>query len=737
MSGETRIAKRKANRPAVTMSAMAAGSMSGLWNTVVGVWLLAGGAAWAQPPAAPAADPLAGFIRPIEWLRQQPRPKFREGHTLPPLTRAGWSLANDANIEFAGHWGYCLQLGGGYFNDAVADRLLNDPQDPDGQLIALAATDPKKYRLAVGTSRELPPYDKAPPEAFARDADGRLLTGQATSQDGTTWSKGMEAVISPAAPDSFWKESGRLQAAPLRRLAARCPIAVVLNFGEYGLASAAWGWKIWEKDPVILKDGNNRGWAKYGSQAQGRSQKLIADVIRGAVPDALYIFYAAGGSGQRNRYGWWDMHEPHYEDSRGTCSLPTAQMYFKDFNSGWLGDSDMPTMLLNARGQEIAGGEPLGYYWLCGGYKELSPGDYCSDIRRYTGFLRFAYTAGMIGANAGYYTYPDYGGPEQGAPTYVRGRRGFDGRFPPADPPNWLEQMVALARVHAQFSHLEHYLRQGDLLAGPFVHCWSTDQPAYELLPVELAAAAESVHPLATRAVNASGWERTDLDVSGWKTVDLPNTGPALIERVGGYEKCTGTVWFRRTVDLPAALQGRDLVLKLGPCDDNDVTYWNGEKIGATLGREKPREYRIPADKAKGGKAVIAVCVEDYGGGGNVGDAGAPADMVLAGVDGAAPIPLAGPWHYAVAWAVLADKDKPPRHTFLAPGRPVRVVARKLRDKPQWLITAWATDGQDREIRVPVPELGEVAIRATAAASVYEATLADGKPVVKPATEGQ
>ena len=40
--------------------------------------------------------------------------------------------------------------------------------------------------------------------------------------------------------------------------------------------------------------------------------------------------------------------------------------------------------------------------------------------------------------------------------------------------------MVALARVHALFSHLEMFLRQGDLLPGPNHHRFSKDLPAYE-----------------------------------------------------------------------------------------------------------------------------------------------------------------------------------------------------------------------------------------------------------------
>jgi hypothetical protein len=675
---------------------------------------------------------LAGYIKPAEWLRKQPKPKFNEGHTLPPLTRYGWSLANEANIEFAEHWGYCLQLGGGYFSMAVADRLLNDPKDPDGQLIALAATDPKKYKLAVVTSREMPAKDKAPAEMWCRDADGKLLSGQMKSQDGNAWTPGVEAVLSPAGPDSFWEESGRLQAAPLKRLNERCPIAIILNGGEYGLPCAGQGQKIWEKDPAIVKAKGDKTWARYAGERQGRSQQLIADKIRAAVPNAEYIFYLAGGPGIRNCYGWWDVWAAHYEDVRGICTLPTSQMYFRDFNGGWMGKDDALTFVMNGRGQEIKGGQPFHYQWLCAGYKEYKPGDWGSDIPRYRGYLRCAYTAGVIAGNAGYYTFPRYP-----SPPYPKNTGGFDVKFPPNEPPQWLEQMVALARVHAQFSHLEPYLRQGDLVAGPYVHACSTDLPAYELLPKELPEGASTKYPVKIEQQDATGWEKADFDDAAWKTIALPQKEPKFFETVDGWQEAVSVIWFRKTVEIPAALAGKELVLKLASVDDNDVTYWNGEKIGQTQCWGVPRVYKIPADKVKAGKAVIAVRGEDWWGGGGIAIVPGKAEELSLSVAGMDPIRLAGPWKYAIAKVVLADKSQKPGYSRLLPGRPVRVLARKLKDKPRWLITAWAADGQEREVTVPVPELGEVKLKATAEANVYEAVLKNGQQFLRLATKGE
>jgi hypothetical protein len=48
--------------------------------------------------------------------------------------------------------------------------------------------------------------------------------------------------------------------------------------------------------------------------------------------------------------------------------------------------------------------------------------------------------------------------------------------------------MMSLGHVHALFSHLEDYLRHGDLLPGPDRHRWSTDLPAYEFPTGDAAA---------------------------------------------------------------------------------------------------------------------------------------------------------------------------------------------------------------------------------------------------------
>ena len=81
-------------------------------------------------------------------------------------------------------------------------------------------------------------------------------------------------------------------------------------------------------------------------------------------------------------------------------------------------------------------------------------------------------------------------------------------------------------------------------------------------------------------------------------------------------------MWFRRTVDLPAAWAGKDLQRFLGAIDDCDETYFNGVKVCA-IGTETPeywakeRKYTIPGKLVRGGRNVIAVRESDkFGDGG-------------------------------------------------------------------------------------------------------------------------
>jgi len=452
-------------------------------------------------------------ITPAEYLKAQPKPVFREGHTLSPLTRFGWVLDFATRVELAENWGYCLEWGG-YADAKAVERALTNSGDIGAKCMALAAKDPAKYKLSVICARDLPENDSVPPETWARDADGKLLSGQAKSYDGTAWTTGMGVIFSPETPDSVWKEAGRLRADPLRLIREKCRIAIVINGGEYGLGVIGHMIKIWKLDPSILKAKGDRAWFDYISERKGRAETIIADTVRKAVPDRLLYIYYNTGTPLRNRWGGWLEWCFKFEDMKSASDLPGTEIYYKSGNSGWTwtdNTGDALTQALNARGLEIAHGQPLSYNFLCGGWTRNKDGkdiNLLSDINLYIGFLKCFYTSGMVGGNAGYYTYPP---------------GGFGAPFPADQPPHWLRQLVALSQTHALFSHLEDYLRKGDLLPGPNMHRWTKDQPAYEF-----PTGDKAVRVLARKIKGQMQWLITAWAADGVDrpvAVDIPELG--------------------------------------------------------------------------------------------------------------------------------------------------------------------------------------------------------------------
>lgn len=396
---------------------------------------------------------------PTEYLRKAEAPVFKAGHQLPPLTRWGWTLPLETRIELAERWGYALAFGAATeSNMAHVDSGFHD----GGRVLRLVADDPETYRLSVMSSRELPAPGTVPDTAWVRDASGRFVDAKGAPLESGKAGGGGRRVWSPAAPTEVWEAAGRLQAGPIEKIRELAPITIILHGGESGIGVAGHHRKAWESDPRIREDRAGRPWFPYVSARKAQAETIIAEAIQAAAPDAAhYIDYGAGGNLARNRFAGWKHWAHGFGWMRAVPTLPSAAAYYQHFNSGWTGRYDLLTNALNARGREIALGQPHAYGWVCGGWKA---GKF-SEIPRYQGFLKCLYASGMVGAVAGYFDYP---------------KGGFDALFEKDDPPHWLRQLMALAEVHAEFSHHDSFLLESELLPGPDRHRWSQDQPAYE-----------------------------------------------------------------------------------------------------------------------------------------------------------------------------------------------------------------------------------------------------------------
>jgi|BioPla2DNA2_1021312.scaffolds.fasta_scaffold01663_5 sialate O-acetylesterase len=109
-------------------------------------------------------------------------------------------------------------------------------------------------------------------------------------------------------------------------------------------------------------------------------------------------------------------------------------------------------------------------------------------------------------------------------------------------------------------------------------------------------------------------WVNKDFDDANW--FDFPV--PGMAQTVGMTPK-NGVFWFRKEIDIPVSWSGQEIIINMGPIDDDDFTYFNGELIGQTKGRMSPRNYKIPGNLVKPGKSVIAIRMIDTGGLGGLG----------------------------------------------------------------------------------------------------------------------
>jgi sialate O-acetylesterase len=129
-------------------------------------------------------------------------------------------------------------------------------------------------------------------------------------------------------------------------------------------------------------------------------------------------------------------------------------------------------------------------------------------------------------------------------------------------------------------------------------------------------------------------WNAIDLDDHAWATVKLP----AILEEAGAVPKAwDGTVWLRRSVEVPAAEAGKAAKLTLGHINGHDVTWIAGRRVGEADGWST-RAYQIPAGLLKGGANTIALRILNRNGTCGPGEA-----MTLTFADGVA-VPLNGPW---------------------------------------------------------------------------------------------
>ena len=109
-------------------------------------------------------------------------------------------------------------------------------------------------------------------------------------------------------------------------------------------------------------------------------------------------------------------------------------------------------------------------------------------------------------------------------------------------------------------------------------------------------------------------WAAADFDDSKWTTLKVPG-----IWESQGYDGFDGIAWYRKTFELTAAEAKESVQIAPGKIDDGDISFVNGNRVGGLAGQwSVERKYKVSSKYLKTGKNVIAVRVEDTGGGGGI-----------------------------------------------------------------------------------------------------------------------
>ena len=229
-----------------------------------------------------------------------------------------------------------------------------------------------------------------------------------------------------------------------------------------------------------------------------------------------------------------------------------------------------------------------------------------------------------------------------------------------ANPQNLLDFTV-IGYFHAKKLYDRYHVPQGIIMTcvgGTRIEAWTSEEGFSEfpeqLETIELnkdAAYVERVNAEAKAAREAAIPVPADKGLTGdlkwydpaytplnWKRINIPGYWEDQ-----GIRDLNGAVWYRREIEIPESMIGKEVKVKLGRIVNADELYVNGEKVGNTTYEYPQRCYTIPAGLLKPGKNLFVIRVVNfYGKGGFV------PDKPYCLEAGGQKIDLKGYWEYKV-----------------------------------------------------------------------------------------
>lgn len=161
-------------------------------------------------------------------------------------------------------------------------------------------------------------------------------------------------------------------------------------------------------------------------------------------------------------------------------------------------------------------------------------------------------------------------------------------------------------------------------------------------------------------------WRQHSRDPAGqepWNASDrltwlaMPKIGLWETWEVPALANFNGAMWARLRFTLTPAQAAQAATISLGPIDDFDRSFVNGEAVGQTFLYDRPREYAVRPGLLKAGDNEVLLYILDTGGGGGMW--GSPDALKLTLADGTVR-PLAEGWQYSVIAAEIGTPPLPP-----------------------------------------------------------------------------
>jgi sialate O-acetylesterase len=144
----------------------------------------------------------------------------------------------------------------------------------------------------------------------------------------------------------------------------------------------------------------------------------------------------------------------------------------------------------------------------------------------------------------------------------------------------------------------------------------------------------------------ATPWFSTAYVPKGWRPINIPGYWEDQ-----GIKDLDGTVWYRKEIDVPAAMANGPAKVFLGRIVDADALYINGKQVGNTTYMYPQRRYALPAGTLKPGKNLFVVRVTN-----NAGKGGFVPDKPYQLIAGNDTIDLKGTWDYKVGQVNLPQR---------------------------------------------------------------------------------